>query len=93
MAVPRDLLHQGGVRDVVETGAAVLDGDDAAGEAERAGLLHELLREALGAVVLGDARGDLALRPLARELDQCALLVVESELHVAQIVRNQPIVW
>ena len=93
VAVPRDLLHQGGVRDVVETGAAVLDRDDAAGEAERAGLLHELLREALGLVVLGHAGGDLALRPLSRELDQLALLLVEPELHVAQIVRNQPIVW
>ena len=93
VAVPRDLLHQRGVRDVVETGAAVLDGDDAAGEAERAGLLDELLREALGAVVLGDPRGDLALRPVPRELDQLALLLVEPELHVALIVRNQPIVW
>ena len=59
-----------GVGDVVEAGAAVLGRDDAAGEAERAGLLHELLREALLAVVLGHVRGDLALRPLARELDQ-----------------------
>ena len=93
VAVPRDLLHQGGVRDVVETGAAVLDRDDAAGEAERAGLLDELLREALRLVVLGHARGDLALRPVPRELDQLALFVVEPELHIALIVRNQPIVW
>ena len=78
---------------MVETGAAVLDGDDPAGEAERPGLLDELLREALRAVVLGHARGDLALRPLARELDQCPLFVVESELHIVLIVRNQPIVW
>ena len=77
----RDLLHQGGVGDVVETGAAVLDGDDAAGEAERAGLLDELLREALCLVVLGHARGDLALRPVPRKLDQLALLLVEPELH------------
>ena len=70
MAVPRDLLHQRRVGDVVEAGAPVLDGDDAAGEAERARLLHELLREPLGAVVLGDPRRDLAHRPLPGELDQ-----------------------
>ena len=70
VAVARDLLHQRRVRDVVEAGAAVLGGDDPAGEAELAGLLDDLLRETLLAVVVGDAGRHLALRPVARQVDQ-----------------------
>ena len=57
------------------------------------GLLHELPREALVAVVVGDARGDLPLRPLAREGEEGGLLVGETEVHGRTWYANQTIVW
>src|SRR5436190_1539093 len=84
----RDLLHQRCVGDVVEAGTAVLDRHDAAGEAELAGLLHELLREALELVVLRHAWGDLALAPLTGEVEKRLLLVAEAEFHRQRILRE-----
>jgi len=53
------LLDADGVGNVVESGPAVLLGHDPAEEAELGGVLDDLGRVALLAVVLGDVRSDL----------------------------------
>ena len=58
-----------------------------------AGLLYELDREALLAVVVGDVRGDLAFGKLPREREEGGLLVGETDVHGRTWYANQTIVW